>query len=361
MHRRWIWFLAGAATTLAAQRVSSAFNLRPRPRPRLVPQRSKPRTPALPITVNDRLQLGGHTIEWMLLSWARYTPDRIHCRYDDQTSPLVPDLAALLEEYTEDWRRRRTMGEAGLPFNGKRYKLKQFDLGQRELRGGEEVPILHLEFGPTDYFTQLVTDLNVGNPVRDRYAATVDLTERPAPEFASNLGHDLNLVTADGYLIVTEKSQRSHKGGGCLASAVGEGFMRPTDADSAGAPDSFQCMVRGAREEFGITLTPDQIEFTGFGVDPRICEYSLIGWAPLKETRAEVEALRSAGVPQDKWEARRLHFIPLEPAAVAHFVVSHRDRWLPEGQAAVALSLLQGDRYSWSEINAAFARAYASE
>lgn len=215
---------------------------------------------------------------------------------------------------------------------------------------------MRLTFGPTDYFTQKVTDLNIGHPTRERYARRTDITDRPIPEFASILGVNLNLITKDGYLIVTGPSEEREVAGGTLHTSVGENLLRPIDQGVNNAPDPFRCAFRGAQEELGVELKPGKVEFTAFGVYPRYCQYSLIGWSEIDETQVEIERLYSLGIPKDKWENSKLYFIPCKPEEIANFVVSRWDKWFPIGLAAVVLSLFQ-QGFSPREVDNAFSRA----
>lgn len=288
-----------------------------------------------------------------MLSSARYTQDRIECLYDDRPLTLPTELMRLKEQLIRDWRRDKKNGETNLPYNSSTYGLKEFDVGYRDIRECEEVPILRLKFHPTDYFTEKVTDLNFGNAVRDKYAASIDYTIKPVPEFASIVGVDLNLITRDKYLIVSEGSVLVHAGAGKLHCSVAEHLLRPTDMGANGAPDPFRCALRAAQEELGVVLKPENVEFTIFGVQPKWLQYTLIGWSAIDEKRKEIEELRSLAVPKDKWENRSLVFIPCNPKSIAEFVYRTQEKWYPYGLAATILSLFQTG-YSKKEVDDAF-------
>lgn len=306
----------------------------------------------------EKLSIGGKTIDWIVIALERFRTVQIRCIYDRTPVPLPPDLEQLREEYLDEWQKREAAGDANLPFNSPTYKLKEFSAGYREIVDGEEVPTLRLKFGPTDYFTQIVTDLNINNPVRQRYAGAVPLTHQPVPEFASILGVNLSLITQDNYLIVTERHPQVFVGAGKLHTSIGEGLQRPVDAGPSGAPDPFRAASRGAHEELGIELAAQEIEFGAFGVQPEVCQYSLFGAHRLTCTRAEVLNLRSFGIPKDKWESSRLLFVPFDPKSIAAFALKHWAQWSHIGLAAVVLSLWQMG-YSLGEIDDTFARAHA--
>src|SRR5207302_3536047 len=74
--------------------------------------------------------------------------------------PLHPRFAQLKAEMTEEYARRREEGDIDVQHNSTTYKLLRFDYGRRDIIDGTEVPTLVLNYGPTDYYTSLVTDWN---------------------------------------------------------------------------------------------------------------------------------------------------------------------------------------------------------
>jgi hypothetical protein len=301
----------------------------------------------------ELLTVGGITVNWCVIALDHYAAQQIRCSYNRTPASLPPDIEQLRAAFVEDWEQRNQRGETHLPFNSQMYKLLEFDAGFRQMVDGEEVPILRLRFGPTDYFTQIVTDLNTVNPARNRYADAASLTEKPVPEFASILGVNLSLVTADGYLIVSERSKHAYLAGGRLHTSVAENILRPVDAGIEGAPDPFRAAARGAHEELGIQLDTRSLEFGAFGVEPTLCQYSLFAANRIAQTRDDILKLRSVGAPKDKWESTALLFVPFTPNDVAAFVAQTKERWLPIGLAAVILGLWQIGN-SLLEIEAAF-------
>lgn len=346
------WFVAGAMSGLVINYVTEAtFPLVLR-RYRLWMLRRKAKKP-FEVPAARKLSVGDLAIDWVVLATGSYTPERIRCSYSDKQIPLVREFITMKEDFVNEWKRRAEEGETHLPYNSPTYKLRSFDVGYREIVDGEEIPVLILNFAPTDYFTQLVTDLNVNNPIRERFAATTDLTEYPVPEFASIVGVNINLITRDGYLIITNRNSLLPIAAGKLHTSVGEGLLRPTDADNKGAPDPFRCALRGAQEELGVVLQTQDLEFTAFGVHTTLCQYSLIGWCCINESAEEVQNLYSLAIPKDKWENRRLHFVPCNPTSIARFVTDHREDWFSVGLGSVVLSLFQMG-YDKREIERAF-------
>lgn len=318
-----------------------------------------PKTLSFPIS-HDWLVVGDRTIRWIVLGRAKYTQESLRCSYSPTPVPLIPAFERMLNEYQRDWEKRRQSGETNLPYNSGMYKLTSFHVGYRRVIEGSEVPELLLAFAPTDYFTQIITELNVDSPVRRHYAAATDITEQPVPEFASIVGINLSLITSDQYLLVTQRSKQAFVAKEGLHISVGENMLRPTDSLSDGTPHPFATATRGIMEEVGVTLREDDISFSAFGCEPHLCQYALMGTIFLKESAQEIVTLRQKGTPKDKWESRQFIFVPYDLKSVARFTVKHWNDWFPTGLAAVVMSLLDAG-YSAKEIDDAFAQAGADE
>lgn len=349
------WFVAGGILGFVTNIISSAAfpSLMKNYKLWITRVRSKSHTITTPMPLTQKLTIGKLEVDWIILSTAQYTQDRMRFSYSNKNIPLIPEFAKMKSDFVSEIKRRETRGETHLPFNSPTYKLLSFNLGYREIIDGDEVPVLRLLFGPTDYFTQIITDLNVNNPVREKYAQATDITVSPVPEFSSILGININVITSDGYIIVTERSPNLPVGAGKLHTSLAEGLLRPTDSDAQGAPNPFRCALRAGQEELGIVLAPENIEFTAFGVHPQLCQYSLIGWTRINEKKEEIDNLWQLAVPKDKWENRRLLFIPCNPKTIAQFISDTRNNWFSIGLSAVILSLFQL-QYEKKEIEAAF-------
>jgi hypothetical protein len=350
------WFLAGAVSSFLINLLSEALfpSIRLKYRYWTLHRRSKNKKEEGFVPM--RLTVGGFTVDYIVLVSERFTQARIQCSYDERSLSLPVELERLKQQFISDWKKDEASGKTNLPYNSPTYGLKAFDVGYREIIDSEEIPVLRLICSPTDYFTEKVTDLNFGNPVRDKYAAATDITVQPVPEFSSILGVTLNLITRDDYLIVTDRSLLVHSGAGKLHCSVAEHLLRPTDMGLNRAPDPFRCALRGAQEELGVVLKPEKVEFTAFGVDPNLCQYTLVGWSQIEESSRDVKELRSLAVPKDKWENRHLVFLRCNPNSIANFVIRNKDRWVSYGLTAVIFSLFQMG-YSKKEVDEAFKRA----
>ncbi len=308
-----------------------------------------------PVQERTKLEVGGYVIDWIILEWAEYVPGRIVTTYTDAKIPLPKDIQALYDAFAEEQLLKREHPERGRDvFNGNQYKLISFKY-DRHIEAGEEIPILRLHFGPTDYFTQKVTDFNLKHPAIANYATAYNpLSLQTIPEFATILGVNVNVLTRDGFLVVTQRGLGYQESPGTYHTSVAENIQRPIDSGPGGAPDPFFAARRGAVEELGIELAIDDITFTAFGINPETYQYSLIGWARTNHTFDDLQRLRITGVPKDKWENDRIIPVPHDPESVAKFVLLRHGKWQPIGLAAVALSLFQTGEFTRNEVHRAF-------
>ncbi len=169
---------------------------------------------------SQTFSVGGQKVNLIILARGDYGPQEVHCFYE-RKKHLPPDLEEMRRNYARNVKAQEAKGILGLPYDSPMYKLREFDAGYRNIIDGEEVPNLRLRFGPTNYFSQIVTDLNVGDPVREKYLARADsITECPVPEFSTILGVNLNIITADNYLVITERSRQAKVAGGRLHTSV---------------------------------------------------------------------------------------------------------------------------------------------
>ncbi len=300
--------------------------------------------------ISGDLCVGGFKIDWTIIESAEYVfgKNQIIGIYDEKEQELLPQFKILREALIRSWEEDKAKGNPA-PWNGKKYSLKKFTLDRTPK---EETPLLRLVFGPTDYATEKVTDQNEGHIKRNILARNVDVTIEPVPQFASILAVNINIITADNYLVISDRNPIADTAGGQLHTSCGENFKRPDDAGENKAPDPFKCALRGIEEELALDLNPNDIIYTHFGVQKKICQYSLIGYSKVKEARLDVARIRTQNV-KDKWENIGLVFVPCDPESISDYVVKNRERFFHIGMASVVLSLFQL-KYPRERIEKAF-------
>src|SRR5205823_5648271 len=144
--------------------------------------------------------------------------------------------------------------------------------------------------------------------LRERYAADVDLRVAPVPELATHWGVGLCVITADGWLLLSERGNTAvdpH----VYFPAVAEGAARDMDSSSTGGPDHFNIARRGMLEELGVDLAQEELTWLSFGANSYLCEYGLLARVDTSHTLREIESRRSMGAAKDSWETKRLHAV----------------------------------------------------
>jgi len=302
------------------------------------------------------LTIGDTQVPWVVCAYGPYSRENIKILYNPHETKKPPEIQALYDELIRDVKRREAKGDP-VPFNGLGYRLEKFFVGGRT--GPNEEPMLTLCFRPTDYFTMLVTDARLDEPLvvnnakttlRKRYAERVDLAYSPVPEFATHFGVGIMVVTLDEQIIFSERGPTAVDPYVFFPS-VAEGSSRPIDAGPSGGPDPYRTAVRGIAEELGIEVEPDRIRFLSFGANAVLCEYALCGVVYVDCTAEELLRIRSLGVPKDRWESQKLHFVPFRPEAVAEFMARNKP-WSPFAVVCTVHALY--DRYGGLRLERAF-------
>lgn len=352
MHAILLSFIAGIATSIAAEmlwewiRDNGARTVK-----RRLARFHRPKpAPAGFLTIGDT------QVPWVVCAYGPYSRENIKILYNPHETKKPPEIQRLYDELIKDVKKREAKGDP-IPFNGLGYKLEKFFVGART--GPGEEPALTLGFRPTDYFSMLVTDARLDEPIvvdnvkttlRKRYADRVDLAYSPVPEFATHFGVGIMVVTLDGQIVFSERGPTAVDSYVFFPS-VAEGSSRPVDAGPSGGPDPYRTAVRGIAEELGIEVSTDQIRFLSFGANAVICEYALCGVVHIDQTADDLLRIRNLGVPKDRWESQKLHFVPFQPEAVAEFMARNKP-WSPFAIVCAVHALY--DHYGGVKLEKAF-------
>lgn len=303
------------------------------------------------------LILGGNIIPWLVCAYGPYSRENIKVFYNPHEKKKPPEIQTMYNEKIKDVKRKESKGES-VPFNGLGYQLESFSVDYRT--GEHEEPNLRLSFRPTDYFTMLVTDNRLDEPIiiqdnkttlRKHFADRVDLAVSPVPEFATHFGVGIMVITKDDKIIFSERGKTAVDAYVFFPS-VAEGSSRPIDDISPkGGPDPYRTAVRGIIEELGVEVHPDDIKFLSFGVNAVICEYALCGVVQVNYTENDIIRIRSLGTPKDRWENQKLHFVSFTPNDISDFIAKHRP-WSPFAMVCVAHAVY--DRFGKEKLEHAF-------
>lgn len=297
--------------------------------------------------------------KWMIIDNAcrnGYSRENINIGYDGQMPVLPEEITKLRDEIYRELHRQ---GSQIRVWNGQRYCLKGFFITRDPIA---EEPILHLKFGPTDYFNFLATSMNLDKEIkingikttlRKRYLENVDPWAKPIDFLAHSFGINLAVITADNRLILTKRSGHVRSRPLSWNTTISEGLQRPVDSDKDGRPDLYKAAARGIREELGIIVPEEQIKFLSFGLDTELYQYGILGCVKLNVSFKNIKKAAAIG-SSDSWEGS-ICAIPFTVQDVACFMNSNGP-WVPAGIVCIIHTLIYSTGISAQEIVESFKR-----
>lgn len=223
-------------------------------------------------------------------------------------------------------------GNSPIVFNGDRYRLDSFSIKRDST---EENLDIQLQFGASDYFTFLATNMELGEKeVYEKYIGKHDW-QAPIPYFANSFGISLCVITKDNFIFFVRRSSKVSSNKGTYNVSVNEGLSRTFDRKvSTQAPDIYRCALRGIIEELGInTITQSDILILSFGVDTTFAQWGMLGMVHVEETAEEILRQRTRSV-KDKWETDSIDAVRFDVKDVLHYVSEHGP-WAPAALACL--------------------------
>jgi len=258
-------------------------------------------------------------------TWARLPASLQPIPFDALSARIAEERSAI-DRQTGAW-------------NARRFALRRATVGRE---GDDEKPTLHLAFGETDFATHRVVSQEWSASLRDR---TDRLEERAIRQVLPGLSHsfgiNLTIETADGSLVLTQRSSLTSQATGLRHISVNEGTALE-DRDASGLPDPYATALRGTREQLGIDLTPhrDLVVFHSLILDVTRYEWALLGHVDLRGTDvtdATLPAQRALGLSSDDWESDRLSLVRWDAASSMELLQSD-DHWVGHGYLNLLLS-----------------------
>jgi hypothetical protein len=281
-------------------------------------------------------------LPWITIAQGPWEHSNIVCNYTDEPRPLHPAVQRRTERIRSD--------DSHSFFNGHGYRLDSFDVSDPNF--------LRLSSRPSDYFSMLATDNSLDEPIEldgkqttlcEYYMQDADMSVKPIEGIASYMGLTLQIVTNDLFTIFHRRGALATSAN-CMYCSLGESCDRPTD----GSPDMLAAALRGLKEEYDLTVAPEQIEWTSFGANLVFGEYNLTGVVRLDMTAEELTPHLSAGV--DSWERNDVFVSAFTPDDVVSFMNRH-EKWTTLGVATIYHALLAS--YDKTSVDAAFKRLKA--
>jgi len=282
-------------------------------------------------------------LPWITIAQGPWEHSNIVCDYTDEPRPLHAAVQRRIEQIQGD--------DSHSLFNGLGYRLDGFDVSDPN--------VLRLSSRPSDYFSMLATDNALDEPIEldgkrttlcEYYMQGADMTVKPIDGIASFMGITLQIVTKDLFTIFHRRGNTATSANSMFCS-LAESCSRPED----GSPNMLTTALRGLKEEYSLTVTPEEIEWTAFGANLVFGEYNLSGVVRLEMTAEELVPYLSAG--EDSWERDVVFTSAFTPDEVVSFMNRH-EKWTTLGIATIYHALLAS--YDTASVDTAFNRLKAS-
>ncbi|SCL35708.1 hypothetical protein GA0070616_5297 [Micromonospora nigra] len=269
---------------------------------------------------------------------------------------LPLELVEWRSEVLAEQERRRRSGEVN-HWNGPCYAVDDLIVSRT---GPREEPEITLILKYSDYHTFLTTQrldrrFRDGSTPRSRYLDGREPCD--VPDFMrTTFGLNMAVVTADGWLVLSWRSNRLGSGQGLWNSSANEGLSRDKDGAGAGPPDLFAAARRGLSEELHLPPDSYDLRLLAFTVVTSLSQWGVCFLTRLHDmSREEFEAHVSRGV-EDGWEHREFALVPFRPEPVLRHLLRRdlRDLWAPTAPVLYYLALVNA--YGRRAVDAAAAR-----
>ncbi|MDY6974012.1 MAG: hypothetical protein SV775_17105 [Thermodesulfobacteriota bacterium] len=283
------------------------------------------RTKVYPLS-HDLFQIGKWVTNCIVLEGygeKYYSTYRIVCHLDSDSLVLPQDMAHLKDNVTRQQEKiKKTQGHS-VYYNGPMVAFIDYSVTRTAIY---EDPLLYLRFKPTDYYTFLSTAMSLretipsenglSTTVWEKYLSKMNL-EKPIPFMATSFGVNLAVITSDGYLVI---GKRGHKGlshyRDHLQVPICESVHPYMDSMDGSRIDIYKTAIRGAREELGVEVKPDEVRLFSLCVDTTWYLYGLTGVIYMESfTKHDIISRRSIGI-KDKWEISELVYLRLDPKEI---------------------------------------------
>jgi TIR domain len=200
--------------------------------------------------------------------------------------------------------------------------------------------VMNLDMNVTDYATFAATVLSLdseiekvtqdGLPVKttlrhEYFPTSTDASRavnKPVPFLANGVGVVLLAFTDDDEVILTRRRDSSRARPGQRDVSVVEGIHTIHDATGSNRVDAYLTAIRACREELGVSVTNNDVQLLGFGVDMKYYQWNFFGTVELRCTSDDAMELHAMNA-KDRWEGQ-LQAVAANPVTV--FQQLHSDR-----------------------------------
>ncbi len=271
---------------------------------------------------------------WLKSSWEALPAD-----------DLPPRYAAAYREARAFWQAKLEKGEIYEGATGIALKGISID----RLPGSEAKALIAGFRASASYVHQrAATQVFQELPTHERAELLKDPPSSTLPCFSNNCGVVAAVVTGDGKLVFSRRSKTTAVNKGRMICGVVEG-MTVDDLES-GKPSPHRAILRGLREELGISLEPREqgaIRVTGCFLNPDWHEWNFLGFVDLRpfgdSYRSDVlSEYFSTHKAHDKWEGRAPIFVDFDARMVARYLIRHDAELVNYAKLSAWAALMSG-------------------
>ena len=181
--------------------------------------------------------------------------------------------------------------------------------------------VMNLDMNVNDYATFAATVLSLDSEIetvtrdglkgqttlRREYFPTPAAVSRavikPVPFLANGVGVVLLAFTDDEKVILTRRRDSSRARPGQRDVSVVEGIHAIHDASGTNRVDVYLTAIRACREELGVSVTSNDVQLLGFGVDMKYYQWNFFGIVELGCPSNEAMELHAVNA-KDRWEGQ---------------------------------------------------------
>jgi hypothetical protein len=252
----------------------------------------------------------------------------IHIIVDPEHVELPAEMARWRRELLDEQRKRAAAAQQHF-WNGKNYAVSDFSVSRKLV---DEEPELFLRLKHSDYGCFLASQqadrkFKDGSTPRSRYLDPYKDDPTKVPDFMSaSFGANAAVLTADKYFIFSLRSSVVGSRPDLWSVSANEGLSRTLDNRGRSAPNLYDVMRRGIKEELAIENDEYTLELLSVFIDTETHQWGGAWVAALHHLNgADVIQRRARGVG-DKWEHKDLKLISWEPENVlAHLLEESRN------------------------------------
>jgi hypothetical protein len=253
--------------------------------------------------------------------------ENISCYLENTPLQLPAELQSLKNRIESN--QLRIQEETGEPtyFNGPMVALSSYKVSRTP---DSEDTRISLSFLETDYYSFLSTSMSMNEEIKNSegISSTIQTTylshpdyTNPIPYIATSFGVNLSIVTNDDLLVISERGSNVSHYGGMYSVPILESVNPSVDKiRNVDRLDIYNTAIRGAEEELGIRINPEEVKLTSLNIDTKYYLYGFSGFIVTdKYSFEELIALRARGI-KDKTESGGLTCVKFDPEEVAKYI-----------------------------------------